>query len=283
LGRHSSNVFGVDFSGARDAGKKIWVARGTVDRKCLRIEEIRRGDELRGSGRGRERCLEALRRLITHHPEGVFGFDFPFGLPLVVAHKLFGPQRWSDFLAAFVDRYGACSGTAEQFKLDCWEAAGRKELRRDTDRIESTPFSPYNLRLFRQTFHGILDLLGPLVADGTVSVLPMQPPHPGRPWLVEICPASTLTRLRLRGPSYKGRSLAHRALREGILERLKTDVAMEISDRHLERILLDDHHGDALDSVIAALAVFRTLRDPAFPMTSTSDGEPCQIEEHVYA
>jgi hypothetical protein len=46
--------------------------------------------------------------------------------------------------------------------------------------------------LFRQTCFGIRSVLAPLVRDGLVSVVPMQRPAADKPWLLEICPASTL-------------------------------------------------------------------------------------------
>lgn len=279
--RRRSEVFGVDFSGARDAGKKIWVARGAIDGERLRIEDVRRGDQLRDSGRPRDRCLAALRRCVAEHPEAVFGLDFPFGLPLVVTDQLFRAERWSDFLASFVGRYGGGRRAAEQFKLDCWEAAGNKEAKRATDKALKTPFSPYNLWLFRQTHYGILEVLAPLVAGGLASVLPMQPARPDRPWLLEVCPASTLQRLGIYGRSYKRKTAADRNAREGILERLKAGGAVWFPKPQLEQVVLDDHHGDALDSVIAAFAVFSALQDAAFPLASV--GEDSQVEGRIYA
>ena len=81
------------------------------------------------------------------------------------------------------------------FKTKCNDAAGNNELKRKTDEETSTPFSPYNLRMFRQTYFGIKDILAPLVIDKIACVLPMQQPEQYKPWIIEICPASTLKNL----------------------------------------------------------------------------------------
>ena len=39
-------IYGIDFSGAKDAGKKIWIASGTVEQDGLLIEECYRAGSL---------------------------------------------------------------------------------------------------------------------------------------------------------------------------------------------------------------------------------------------
>lgn len=122
-------IYGVDFSGAAEAGTRIWVARGTVEDNRLRIEECLRGDELPGSDRGRSRCFAALRTLIETHPQAVFGFDFPFSIPATLIHRLFGDVAWEQFVLSFPERFP----TPRQFREACVQAAGGRELRRDAD------------------------------------------------------------------------------------------------------------------------------------------------------
>ncbi len=86
----------------------------------------------------------------------------------------------------------------------------------------------------------------------------MQTPHDQQPWLIEICPASTLKRLDLYVP-YKGKSDRHRAARTKIL----TALPIRLS-RAIRSAVLDDPEGDALDSIIAALAVFRAEHQTGF-------------------
>jgi hypothetical protein len=181
-----------------------------------------------------------------------FGLDFPFGLPGDMVKE----DTWEDFIRAFSNGYTS----PEEFREKCRTAAGGSELKRVTDAESHTPFSPYNIRLYRQTYYGIRDVLAPLVREGLACVLPMQEARPDRPWVLEICPASTLKGEKLYQP-YKGRELAHRQGRERVLEAIEAMAFLSIPS-WLRSAILDDRGGDALDSVLAAFAVFRTLRDP---------------------
>jgi hypothetical protein len=134
-------------------------------------------------------------------------------------------------------------------------------LKRVTDRESHTPFSPYNIRLYRQTYFGIRDLLASLVQDGMANVLPMQTASPDKPWVLEICPASTLKREYLYWP-YKGKSREHREARARIFGAIEQMAPLSVPEA-LRSVILDDPGGDALDSVVAAVAVFRALRNPA--------------------
>lgn len=76
--RKRARVHGVDFSGARDAGRKVWVASGTMEGGVLRVEDCRRGDSLPGGGRDIARCLPALVEFIEGERTAGVGLDFPF-------------------------------------------------------------------------------------------------------------------------------------------------------------------------------------------------------------
>lgn len=263
-------IHGVDFSGAVDAGRKIWIASGVIEGSALRIEACRSAETLPGSGRNRGRCLKALRDFIGEQQGCSFGFDFPFGLPRALVKE----KSWKDFVLAFARRYA----TPEKFRAACYGAAGGFELRRVTDLESRTPFSPYNLRLYRQTYFGIRDLLGPLVRDRLTCVLPMQKRLPGRPWLLEICPASVLKRKRLYQP-YKGNGQARRAARARILRGIE-EGGLSIPAPALRSLIVKDRDGDALDSVIAAFATFRTVSDPASLAARGNDAYA--LEGYVY-
>jgi hypothetical protein len=97
--------------------------------------------------------------------------------------------------------------------------------------------------------------------DQQACVLPMQESLPGRSWVLEICPASTL---KLRWDDvylpYKGRTDGHRAVRERILERLESTGRVLVPGVAVRSEILGDRGGDALDSVIAAFATFEALQ-----------------------
>jgi len=249
-------LHGVDFSGAKDAGRRIWIATGTVTGDTLRIEDCCRAESLPGSRRDRESSLRALRQFILTQHDNVVGLDFPFGLPEPVVRGLYGSAPWEEW----VRRIHVDHRTAEGFRDACIHAAQGRELRRKTDNECHAPFSPYNRRIYRQTFHGIWQLITPLVSQNLVSVIPMQRPDPGRPWLLEVCPASTLRLNRLSAP-YKFKSREAFEAREHILRSIKRLCGLAFANSRLERAVLQDHRGDALDSIIAVAAVAAGARD----------------------
>ena len=74
-------VYGVDFSGAKDAGRRMWIAGGKAEGDTLRIDRCSPAYEWLECGKDREGCLAALRRMIAGERGCAFGLDFPFGLP----------------------------------------------------------------------------------------------------------------------------------------------------------------------------------------------------------
>jgi hypothetical protein len=253
-------LVGIDFSGGVNAGRKIWIAEGHVESDALLIDACLRGEALPGSSRQRAECLAALRVYIRSAGEALVGVDFPLGLP----RDLLNGQTWLQFLQAFAARFA----TPQQFRQACWRAAPGRELKRRTDIEAKTPFSPYNLRLYRQTYYGLRDIIAPLVCERSVRVLPMQAGRSGLPRLIEVCPASTLKHMNWYR-SYKGRSISHRTARLMILRSLRSE-GVQLAGQ-LKLIVLADPEGDALDSVMAAWAAYRTLsrldrmpRDPLY-------------------
>jgi hypothetical protein len=138
--------------------------------------------------------------------------------------------------------------------------ANGTERRRVCDREARVPFAAYNLRIYRQTFYGVRDVLAAAVAREAAAIIPMQDFAADRAWIIEACPASTLKELNIYRP-YKGPDRRHRAQRGRILEHLREQGFIAALDRPLERTLLADEGGDALDSVIAAAATARAYRD----------------------
>src|SRR5262245_53433366 len=86
-------VFGVDFSGARLAGRNTWVAelRPAV-RRPSRLVALHRLETLAGTA-DRAPALAHLVRLIRASDRALWAFDFPFGLPVEV---MAAGARWDD-------------------------------------------------------------------------------------------------------------------------------------------------------------------------------------------
>jgi len=120
-------------------------------------------------------------------------------------------------------------------------------------------------RIFKQTYYGISEILHPLIQNNHACVLPMQKPAPKKPWIIEICPASTLQSLKLYHLQYKGRTDQHRHNRWEILQEIVRIGPMHIDQPEICRKIIEDTGGDALDSVIAAMATFSALKNNVPP------------------
>jgi hypothetical protein len=262
-------VCGIDFSGARDAGERIWIARANIGEETLDVVDLFQAKSLPGSGRERGLSHRALAAFIGDQEDGIFGLDFPFSLPRDLVYG----KTWEEFVLTFEKAFKS----PEDFRELCLSEASGRELKRSTDIVSRTPFSPYNLRLYRQTYFGIRDVLATLVRDYTARILPMQQPLDGKAWVVEICPASTLKRENLSTP-YKGSAEVRRTARINILQAIEKRLQVRVTASVTRSKIAEDCGGDALDSVIAALATFRSFRN-AFALDASC---PYDIEGWVY-
>lgn len=271
-----SRVYGVDFSGAEKAGTKTWIASATIVRDALKVEDCRQAKDLPGSTAERDQCLRSLRDFISTQKECAFGLDFPFGLPKRVVKA----NNWEEFVLSFSDYYT----DPEQFRIACRTASCGPELKRATDIKAETPWCAYNLRLYKQTYYGIRDVLAPLIREQLVCVLPMQNISPNIPWLFEICPASTVNKKLGITSSYKGGTKEkHKEkylVRERILHQMEETGDLVIPDSNLRSRILSNRHGDALDSVIAAFATFRALHN--LSDSSVLESDTYALEGYVY-
>lgn len=240
---------GIDFSGAAHAGEHCWLASGSEADGTLVIDQVDRADALPGGGKNRKDALSALRLAIAGTVDQLVGCDFPFSLP----KDLLGNQNWQQWLT----RTMASCPDADAFRDTCRLAAGGKEWRRATDLESGTPFSPYNLRLYRQTYWGVTEILLPLLRERKAVVLPMMKADVDLPALVETCPASVLKRwFGAKGNArYKQADSLAESRRFEILERLAIEGVRVPAE--LRQIAANTANGDPLDSILAAYAAWR--------------------------
>jgi hypothetical protein len=272
-------VYGVDFSGARLAGRNTWVARlervrGRSAAPGYRLADLACLEKLCGTAE-RGPALAHLVEMIAGSRQALWALDFPFGLPVEVMEPGAAWVDQFDFLHSWgEDAYGA--------GLECLRRAralgGPNHIRRLTDAEARAPFDCYHYRIIYQTFFGMRDVLGPLRLLRQTAILPFQYRRlaSARRVVVEACPASTLKRLGLPHQNYKqpqGGPLAakRRRQRHTILEGLAGYVAL---DERQRRVIMRNGGGDALDAVIAAAGVAqaweasdhrRLARHPRYP------------------
>jgi hypothetical protein len=139
-------IYGVDFSGAKLAGRNTWVARIERTRRGApgyRLTELTCLEKLCGSAE-RGPALAHLVERIASSDGALWGLDFPFGLPVEVMDV---GARWPqqfDFLGAWgEDAYAA--------GLECLRRAralgGPMHIRRTTDVEAKAPFDCYHYRI----------------------------------------------------------------------------------------------------------------------------------------
>jgi hypothetical protein len=252
------HVYGVDFSGAKLAGRNTWIARLTRGRRSWKLDTLGCLENLAGTAE-RVAAIKHLVALIKQSQNSLWSLDFPFCLPIEVMPD---GARWLDQLeflrAAGEDAYGvglACLDRARKL-------GGPLHIRRQTDTEVKTPFDCYHYRIIYQFFYGARDVLGPLWASKQTAVLPFQYRRLGSASrvLVEACPSSTLKRLALPHQNYKqpaGGPLSGKRLRA---RRLIVDgIAQQVDiDPRFRRTMMRNPGGDAIDAVIAAVGALQS-------------------------
>jgi hypothetical protein len=269
-------VFGVDFSAARNAGDRTWVCRAHPGSDGIRIESVDPLSALPGGAVDLAPAMRALVGKVGEAPRSAWGFDFSFALPVQVLDVVAPAARTYDAQLDVV----ASFGDADVLRERCAAAVPGGEVRRRTDIEASTPFSPYNLRIYKQTYHGMVDVLRALHGRPEIAVLPFDPLPPadddagarlpfnraagaGAPhvYLMEVCPASVLTALGLREPGYKGNDVHAAAKRHAIFGHLAGAGLVRPAPRALRGRIVEQPGGDALDAVLAAVGAWRGYRD----------------------
>lgn len=274
--------YGVDFSGAKQAGRNTWVARVEPRGKSRRLAltSLDRLGSLCGTA-ARAECLAALVELVNASDAALWGFDVPFGFPV----ELFpDAMPWAEqfaFLGEWGEEAYACG-------LECIRRArlvgDRMHIRRTTDDDARAPFDSYHYRMIYQTFYGMRDVIDPLRRTPGTAVLPFQyrKLSLARRVVVECCPGSVLKKLGLPHQNYKqptGGPLTHkrRRTRHTILGWL--GKAVRIGDRH-RRVMMRNPGADALDAVIAAVGAARAV--PAADHAAIARHPRYPREGHLY-
>ncbi|MDH5021661.1 DUF429 domain-containing protein [Halobacterium rubrum] len=270
-------IYGVDFSGAKCAGESVWLTEASVEDGAFRVRDCGRAPDVLADyydgepKTDRGPTLAALAAFVRSQPDATaFGFDFPFAVPRAVAEGAFDAATWRDVVDAVAD----CRD-ADAFAEVCVEwtnanADGTTYLKRDTDR-EHGAFSPYHFFVQHQTYHGVADVLAEVADDA--QVVPFDPPAAGGPAVAETYPAGVLDALGLCREGYKGTGESHQTRRARNLDGLAALADVSIPGGLRQRYL-DDTDGDALDSLLAAVAVFRNHGDWGH--------EPDSLEARIY-
>ena len=249
-------VCGLDFSGARAAGRTMWLARAEVrDGAPPLVGELACVGDLAG-GDGRDVVMAWLVREIADSNGALWGIDAPFAFPAAVAGHAPFREVLRDVRAWPLD----APALGREMRRRALALAGSGRVKRATDREARTPFDPWHYRVIRQTYHVMRDLLAPLSRHPGSAILPFQYERlPGAVRVIaETCPSSTLKSLRLPYHHYKSPAASlppgrARANREIVLDAITGWI--EIPEPWRE-IALRDPGADALDAVLCAASMW---------------------------
>jgi hypothetical protein len=149
--RTFDTIFGVDFSGARLAGRNTWLARlepaGNGRPPWYRLTELANLEKLCGTAE-RSVALAHLVERVAGSRDALWALDFPFGLPVEVLEP---GATWPDQL----DWLRAWGEDAYALGVECLRRAerlgGPRHIRRLTDAEARAPFDSYHYRVIYQT------------------------------------------------------------------------------------------------------------------------------------
>jgi len=252
-------ALGVDWSGSEKAFKKIWCSKIEFGSGGACLREVQKPF----SSQGPASISSHFAQWLEAQEFDVAGLDFCFGLNAQHLQSLALPNLGPVTLGArIVERWS----TPEAFR-----AAVGAERKRETDRLQAAPFAPTNLRMFRQTYWG-------LVALARHREVPPPWKYGVRRNVVEVLPAQ-VARMIAPGRSYKERT--GQAARRALVSEVERACRLSIADE-LRSVLIGDPDGDAIDAVLAAIAA-GSARAYAFigaPDSAVGTGEgwifPCR-------
>ncbi len=237
-------IIGVDFSGAKERGKRsnTWITEGTLEEgqnERLRIiccESISRSN-LAGRLKKRDYSVAAM--------------DFPFSVPIAFA------RYWKPDADKMPDLWCAASklNDPEQFKKEVndFAPAVADEVLRVGDMHVPGCYSCLHRaqpNMVPMTFEG-MKLLHTLTNAGRYHIPPLPRPRTPSPVLLEVMPGAALAAFGMPDKGYKGGTKANQ-LRKEILNNLshKSGISLPNLSKFCDRCLKNDN---ALDSLVAAV------------------------------
>lgn len=228
-------LHGVDFSGA-DGGGAAKIRVVERDLSAPRNPVVLRGQFDRAG---------LVRAVLASAQDGrahLWRVDAPSALPRELVQEFQLQPTWRS-VAAWMQEFGS----PRQWRSHVRQLI-RREPRRTCERAMSTPMSPLNLRVFKQTWTFICEVLLPL-ADAGVRVDPVA--VPATPSTVTICEGCSASVLLLHGwpaRGYKGQGEPPKQVRADIIRRLRhagMNIPPAIADKAVE-----DEEGDLLDALL---------------------------------
>lgn len=243
----TNRVYGIDWSGAKRAGDKIWVA--TIDREQKAVIDVRRP----WSSQMNPDVTAAVSDWISLLESGWVGLDSPLGLASIDRTELIGttnadPFDWSaELVRLYPDR--------DAFVTAAVEARLIGRHRRKTDAGLLAPFPPLLFQLIHQTY-AALSLVSRLDRS-RVRILPWEHACARPVTLIETCPAVVLKTAGLSNRGYKLKANSE-AVRGSLIRSVLKESGLN-ADGWVHDIIRQDREGDALDAILCAIAASNAM------------------------
>ena len=280
-----TQIIGIDFSTSKDdIGGNLCITEGTVGSEEFDVKQCSAAEDEFGD-EGRDLILNKLCETITSRSVGshtVVGLDFPFGLPYeVLPDEVIERNEWRTLLDIFAQEYG---NSPRDMESECKKKAkgvnGNKKYYRRTTDENNQALSPYHFMGIKHlTYHGIRSVIIPI--EDQVCFLPMDERDSGKPWVIEVYPATTLRSLQsdnnLQHDHKRYKEGTRKALRKRkqIIDTIEPSINLTRGDREF---ILSNHN--ALDSLLAAYATFEAVKDG---YDRPKDDEWCPVEGYIHA
>lgn len=249
-------VYGVDFTCAPRRAKPITLASGTLVGKVLDLQAL----EPLGS-------FAEFEALLERPGPWVGGFDFPFSLPRELVRDLGWPQTWKGLVAHCT----AMTRIELRQQLDAYRdtrQAGRKYAHRATDLPagSSSPMKLVNPPVALMFHEGARRIAAagvhvPALAKGDATRVALEA-YPGL-----LARKQLGIRESYKSDTRSEHTPARKAVRRRIVDALKAGEPLRIrmlSSRRLEKLLVEDGSGDALDAAICAVQAAWAARQPRY-------------------
>ncbi len=249
-------VMGMSWSGVEGAGNQIVAVKIECSKKKPKLAQVWRPFQ---DSPGRRDVREGFPAWLAEQArwaEGhlVLGLDFPFSLAEthlrqlgLLRQALRGPES----LGRGLDERFMPSGADFSEAAEAFKGQLGKDRLRFTDCYRAALYPPSHMRLYRQTFFGLVVLAR--LSD--VSFVPWDPPKPSRPSIVEVRPEHVARALcgtcAYRDDTRDG--VNRSGARAAVLRTLRTASGLEF-EMELAAKVVEDEKGLVLDAVLAAMA-----------------------------
>lgn len=239
-----NRILGVDFSGAKDYVKRIWLTE-------LGLHE--HGFEYKWSkplaNLGTEANYSNLVNYISNF-QGSIGIDAPLSIP--------GLSR-ADY-SSWMNDFMHAMPSAETFRSALKEKWNGKELKRTVEKEVGAPFSVVNLRFYRQADAMFRYVIPDVILRKCTNLSPFFGSESALNTLYEVCPSAFLKANygKLFSP-YKGNGAVEAENRKGLLLNLMDSYQLKLN-KEQQIAFIQNKGGDAIDSLISALIVIPDQR-----------------------